>query len=55
MKEYTVAVAGATGAVGNEMIKALEERKFPGQKTDTSRFLAKRRKDNDLSGRRHRS
>ncbi len=29
MKEYTVAVAGATGAVGNEMIKTLEQRKFP--------------------------
>ncbi len=29
MKEYTVAVAGATGAVGNEMITTLEQRKFP--------------------------
>jgi aspartate-semialdehyde dehydrogenase len=29
MKQYNVAVAGATGAVGNEMIKVLEERKFP--------------------------
>jgi aspartate-semialdehyde dehydrogenase len=28
-KQYTVAVAGATGAVGQEMIKILEERKFP--------------------------
>ena len=27
--EYNVAVAGATGAVGNEMIKILEERGFP--------------------------
>jgi aspartate-semialdehyde dehydrogenase len=26
---YTVAVAGATGAVGSEMIEVLEERKFP--------------------------
>ncbi|NLE27742.1 MAG: aspartate-semialdehyde dehydrogenase [Clostridiaceae bacterium] len=29
MKSYHVAVVGATGAVGNEMIKILEERKFP--------------------------
>ena len=29
MKQYTVAVLGATGAVGREMIKILEERNFP--------------------------
>ncbi len=29
MKKYNVAVAGATGAVGNEMVKVLEERNFP--------------------------
>ena len=29
MKEYTVAVLGATGAVGREMLKILEERNFP--------------------------
>ena len=29
MKNYNVAVVGATGAVGNEMIKILEERQFP--------------------------
>ena len=29
MKQYTVAVLGATGAVGQEMIKILEERSFP--------------------------
>ena len=29
MKMYTVAVLGATGAVGQEMIKILEERQFP--------------------------
>lgn len=29
MKTYNVAVAGATGAVGNEMIRVLEERDFP--------------------------
>ena len=28
-KEYRVAVAGATGAVGTEMVKTLEQRKFP--------------------------
>ncbi len=32
MKEYNVAVAGATGAVGNEMITTLEQRKFPVKK-----------------------
>ncbi|MDQ1277961.1 MAG: aspartate-semialdehyde dehydrogenase [Thermodesulfobacteriota bacterium] len=29
MKTFYVAVVGATGAVGNEMLKILEERKFP--------------------------
>ncbi|MEI7589711.1 MAG: aspartate-semialdehyde dehydrogenase [Deltaproteobacteria bacterium] len=29
MKKYVVAVVGATGAVGNEMLKVLEERNFP--------------------------
>jgi aspartate-semialdehyde dehydrogenase len=29
MREFTVAVVGATGAVGNEMIETLEQRKFP--------------------------
>ena len=29
MKQYTVAVLGATGAVGQEMIRILEERQFP--------------------------
>jgi len=29
VREYTVAVAGATGVVGQEMIKVLEERRFP--------------------------
>ena len=29
MKKYTVAVLGATGAVGQEMMKILEERNFP--------------------------
>ena len=29
MKKYTVAVVGATGAVGAEMLKILEERDFP--------------------------
>ncbi|HOJ71486.1 MAG TPA: aspartate-semialdehyde dehydrogenase [Syntrophorhabdaceae bacterium] len=29
MKTYNVAVAGATGAVGNEMVAILEERNFP--------------------------
>ncbi|CAD7783142.1 MAG: Aspartate-semialdehyde dehydrogenase [Candidatus Methanoperedenaceae archaeon GB50] len=29
MKEVNVAVVGATGAVGNEMVKTLEQRAFP--------------------------
>jgi aspartate-semialdehyde dehydrogenase len=29
MKKYNVAVVGATGAVGNEMVSTLEKRKFP--------------------------
>ncbi|MCX8111494.1 MAG: aspartate-semialdehyde dehydrogenase [Syntrophorhabdaceae bacterium] len=32
MKTYNVAVAGATGAVGNEMVAILEERNFPVKK-----------------------
>ena len=32
MKEYAVAVVGATGAVGNEMIETLAQRKFPVKK-----------------------
>ncbi len=32
MKEFNVAVLGATGAVGQEMIKILEERRFPVKK-----------------------
>ena len=29
MRKYKVAIAGATGVVGREMIKVLEEREFP--------------------------
>ena len=29
MKRYNVAILGATGAVGREMMKVLEERQFP--------------------------
>ena len=29
MKKYNVGILGASGAVGREMIKVLEERKFP--------------------------
>ncbi len=41
-KEYCVAVAGATGAVGNEMIKTLERRNFPVREI---RLLASERSD----------
>ena len=40
MRKYNVAVVGATGAVGNEMIKILEERDFPMNKLT---FLASER------------
>jgi aspartate-semialdehyde dehydrogenase len=32
MKKYNIAVVGATGAVGNEMVAILEQRKFPVKK-----------------------
>jgi aspartate-semialdehyde dehydrogenase len=40
MKKYKVAVVGATGVVGNEMIKMLEERNFP---VESVKFLASAR------------
>lgn len=40
MKKYKVAVVGATGAVGEEMIKMLESRKFP---IESIKFLASER------------
>ena len=40
MKKYNVAVLGATGAVGREMIKLLEERNFP---VENVKFLASKR------------
>ncbi len=39
-QKYNVAVVGATGAVGNEMLKVLEEHKFP---VDELRLLASER------------
>jgi len=39
-KKFNVAVVGATGAVGNQMITCLEERKFP---VKSIRFLASSR------------
>ena len=42
MKQYTVAVLGATGAVGQEMIKILQA-EAPGQ-------CQKRRKDPEIPG-----
>ena len=40
MKKYRVAVVGATGAVGREMTKMLEDRKFP---VESIKFLASER------------
>jgi len=44
-KEFNVAVVGATGAVGNEMLKVLEERKFP---VKSLRLLASERSDGNF-------
>ena len=33
MKELTIAVVGATGAVGQEILKVMAERKIPIQRT----------------------
>jgi aspartate-semialdehyde dehydrogenase len=38
--KYNVAVVGATGAVGNEMVSILEEREFP---VDQLKLLASKR------------
>jgi len=43
---YIVAVVGATGAVGNEMISVLEERNFPVEKLRL--FASERSKDKTL-------
>ena len=40
MKKYNVAILGATGAVGMEMLKVLQERDFP---IDELRLLASSR------------
>ena len=42
-KSFVVAVAGATGAVGREMLKTLEQRKFPDLPSRAAREQAKRR------------
>ena len=45
--KYTVAVIGATGAVGNEMVSVLEERKFPVERL--SLFASERSEGKTLS------
>jgi aspartate-semialdehyde dehydrogenase len=53
IRSYNVAVVGATGAVGNEMISILEERKFP---VKTLTLLASERslgKELEFNGRKH--
>ena len=40
MKKYRIAIAGATGAVGTEMLKTLEKRNFP---VESLRLLASKR------------
>ena len=53
MKEYNVAVVGATGAVGNEMIDDTGTEEVSRQKPEASRILTERRKDHNLSGKGH--
>ena len=52
MKKYTVAILGATGAVGQEMRKRLEERNFP---VGRLKLLAspERRKNRDVPRPKH--
>jgi aspartate-semialdehyde dehydrogenase len=51
MKAYNVAVVGATGAVGHEMISILEQRDFP---VNELRLLASERSAGEkMSFRRH--
>ncbi len=45
MKRYNVAILGATGAVGREMMKVLEERYFPIASAQAGGQQPKRRKD----------
>ena len=44
MKTYNVAILGATGAVGQEMLKILNERKFPIKELHHISQQAQRRK-----------
>ena len=48
MKKYNVAVLGATGAVGQEMMKILEERSFPIAGLRAAGQRQKRREDRDI-------
>lgn len=43
MKKYNVAILGATGAVGTEFLKLIEERNFPICRTASAGFQAQRR------------
>jgi len=45
-ERYNVAVVGATGAVGNEMISVLEEREFP---VENLRLFASERSEEQSS------
>ena len=53
MKEYTVAILGATGAVGQEMRKRLEERNFPVGEAEASGQHPERRKNRDVPRPKH--
>jgi|GEM_PF-7100688 len=49
----SVAVLGATGLVGREMIKTLEQRDYPVSKTQASRIATVCRNQDRLQGRRN--
>ena len=50
MKEYTVAILGATGAVGTQMIQCLEEQEYPVGRPQALGERALGRQDHGPSG-----
>ncbi len=52
MKRYNVAILGATGAVGREMMKVLEERQFPIAQLKLLASEPQRRKDHPVQWKR---
>ena len=66
MKQYTVAIVGATGAVGTQMLQCLEEQEFPvgelkllasprsaGKKVETAQFVEDKQKEEFIRSQQH--